>query len=329
MALQTIADTLQSKTNRLIAAAVVVIVAICGYALLQTQAATNASSIEPENSTVGAPAVAIADTGASGGRAVQFGASTPAPNPNPNPNPGGVKKITPGTAWQWQLSGTINETILDSTNNPKKLYDIDLYDTPKDTISRLKAKGITVICYFSAGSSEDWRSDFASFPASVQGKALDGWPGEKWLDVRQVETLRGIMGKRMDTAVQKGCDGVEPDNVDGYSNDTGFTISGAQQITYNKMLASEAHKRNLAIALKNDVDQISQLVNDFDFAVNEECYAYDECGGYKAFIDQNKAVLGVEYEGNTSSFCPKANASNYDWLKKGLDLGATPRTACR
>jgi hypothetical protein len=60
--------------------------------------------------------------------------------------------------------------------------------------------------------------------------------------------------------VQKGCDGVEPDNMDGYlSNnydDSKGVVSFNDQLVYNKWMAIEAHKRGLAIGLKNDLDQI-------------------------------------------------------------------------
>ena len=296
------------------------------------------ASIEPENGTLQNPAKVITDTTASGGKAVQFGVATtttpppttpPTPPPSTPPSTGSYKKLTPGTAWQWQLTGTINETILDGVNNSKKMYDIDVYDTPAPTITRLKAKGITVICYFSAGSAENWRPDYSKFPASVMGKGLDGWAGEKWLDVRQLDVLRPIMGARMDMAKDKGCDGLEPDNVDAYTNSTGFPLTAAHQAAYNRMLAQEGHKRNLSVGLKNDVDQIATLVNDFDWALNEQCYQYNECDGYKVFIQQGKAVFGVEYSLDVSKFCSKANTANYDWLKKSLNLGATPRTSCR
>lgn len=74
------------------------------------------------------------------------------------------------------------------------------------------------IGYFSAGSYENWRSDERDFPSSVKGNNLDGWPGEKWLDISDWATLGPIMEARLDLAVTKGCDGVEPDNVDGYDN---------------------------------------------------------------------------------------------------------------
>lgn len=228
----------------------------------------------------------------------------------------------PGTSFQWQISGTVDTSL------NVQMYDIDTYDTPASTIASLKSRGVKVICYFSAGSYENWRTDIASFPASIKGNVMDGWPNEQWLDIRQIEVLRGIMGKRMDLAVQKGCDGVEPDNVDGYSNSTGFPLTAQDQINYNKMIADEAHKRSLSVGLKNDVDQVSALAPYFDWALNEQCYQYNECGVYTAFTSKNKAVFGVEYKGDPAVYCPKANAANLDFLKKNLSLDAY-RLSCR
>lgn len=52
------------------------------------------------------------------------------------------------------------------------------------------------------------------------------------------------------------CDGVEPDNVDAYANSVGISLTYNDQLTFNRWLANEGHKRNLAVALKNDGDQV-------------------------------------------------------------------------
>jgi hypothetical protein len=44
---------------------------------------------------------------------------------------------------------------------------------------------------------------------------MDGWPKEKWVDIRSVH-VRTIMSKRIELAAQKGFDAIDPDNVDGY-----------------------------------------------------------------------------------------------------------------
>ncbi len=236
-----------------------------------------------------------------------------------------VLPVTPNTAWDWILTGTPTTANLDKSTRTKKLIDIDLEDNTATTISALKSKNIAVICYFSAGSSEDWRADYSKFPASVKGNALDGWAGEKWLDIRN-GTVFEIMKSRMDSAVSKGCNGIEPDNVDGYANNSGFPLTANDQITYLTNLAKEAHARNLSIALKNNVDQVQQLASKFDFAINEECYQYKECGVYSAFLNANKAVLNAEYK---SLNCASANSSNIDSVLFALDLNNSKYQSCR
>ncbi len=228
----------------------------------------------------------------------------------------------PGTSWQWQLTGNIDTTV------KADAYDIDyLEDNAKEVILKLKQKGRKVICYFSAGSYEDWRPDAATFPKDVLGKT-NGWPGEKWLDIRQIDKLGPIMKARLDQAKASGCDAVEPDNVDGYSNNTGFSISASDQVEYNKWLAEQAHQRGMSIALKNSVELAEELEPFFDFAINEECFTYNECDSLQVFTKAGKAVLGAEYELGKSAFCGEANRMNMDFIRKNLDLDAW-RDSCR
>jgi hypothetical protein len=236
--------------------------------------------------------------------------------------PGTWWKPSPGTSWQWQLSGTIDTTL------DVQMYDIDLFDAPQEVIDQLNGDGRVVICYFSAGTYEDWRPDKDSFPAEVLGNPLPDWPGERWLDIRQIDLLGPILSARLDLAVQKNCAGVEPDNVDGYANDTGFPLSEADQLVYNTWLAGQAHSRGLSVGLKNDLGQIGDLLPYFDWALNEECFTYSECELLSPFVAAGKAVFGVEYELDPADFCPQANALDFDFLKKNWELDAW-RLACR
>ncbi len=229
---------------------------------------------------------------------------------------GWVWRPVPGTTWQWQLSGTVDTTI------DVAMYDIDLFDTPPSTITELLGAGRVVICYFSAGSWENWRPDAGDYPTEVLGDPLDGWPGESWVDIRRLDVLGPILGARLDIAVSKACTGVEPDNMDAYTNDSGFPLTGADQLAFNRFVAAEAHARGLSVGLKNDLDQVADLGDDFDWALNEQCYQYEECELLQPFIDAGKAVFGVEYSGDESEFCPYFNALGYSWLKKNLDLDA-------
>lgn len=225
-----------------------------------------------------------------------------------------IQKVPAGITWQWQLQGDIN------TSYNVDLYDVDLVETPQKTIDALKARGDIVICYFSGGSVESYRDDASQIPSSVIGKTLEGWAQEKWLDVSNYELFAKVMQKRLDLAVQKGCDGVEPDNMDAFDNKSGFDLSYDDQLKYNKWMAQEAHERGLAIGLKNDLSQIEDLVDHFDFAVNEQCFEYEECEELLPFIQQNKAVLGVEYELDTDEFCEDAQDYGFSFLKMEYDL---------
>lgn len=195
----------------------------------------------------------------------------------------------PGIKWNAQLNGMITQ-IQDI-----EVYDIDLFDNDKSIVDSMHARGSKAVCYFSAGSWEDWREDADIFPATVIGNNYAGWPGEKWLDIRQLDIIGPIMQKRFDLCKQKGFDGVDADNVDSYLQDTGFPITYQDQLSYNMWLADEAHKRGLAIGLKNDLGQVNDLVNHFDWASNEQCLSYHECDMLLAFVNHNKAVFHVEY----------------------------------
>jgi hypothetical protein len=196
-----------------------------------------------------------------------------------------------GTTWQWQLAGLPIDTSFDVA-----AYDVDLFTTTDDELATLHADGRKVICYFDAGSWEDSRPDAADFPAAVKGNLLDPpFQDELWLDVRRAE-VRALMKLRLDLAEARGCDGVEPDNVDGYANDNGFALTAANQLDYNRFIAGEAHARSLSVGLKNDVDQLADLEPDFDWALNEECVKHKECAHYRDnFLVAQKAVFHAEY----------------------------------
>jgi hypothetical protein len=218
--------------------------------------------------------------------------------------PAGWWKPQKGLKWWWQIENTANL----NTSLAVNVYDIDLFegqDTGK--IMALKTAGYKVICYFSAGTYEPFRPDATALFANngqaiIAGSSLPQFSEEAWLAIGNATALetiiKPVMRARLDKAKQAGCDAVEPDNVDGYDNDeTQGRITAAQQVTYNKWLASEAHARGLGVGLKNALGLIPQLLSDFDFAVNEQCYAYSvECSTYETtFSSQNKAVFNQEY----------------------------------
>ncbi len=235
-----------------------------------------------------------------------------------------------GVTWQWQLQGALN------TSYDVAIYDVDLFDTSTTQIANLQADGRKVICYFSAGSYENYRDDKGDFPAETLGKTLDGWDEERWLDIRH-SAVHKIMKARLDLAQEKGCDGVEPDNMDGYTNDPGFSLTATDQLAYNRFIGNEAHKRDLSVGLKNDLNQIGKLVDYYDFSVNEQCFEYDECDTLKPFIDAGKPVLNAEYKsqyvnntgGARDTLCSQSLALSFSSLVLPLDLDDSSHFSCR
>lgn len=221
----------------------------------------------------------------------------------------------PRTTWQWQLSGTVDTTV------NAQVYDIDGVDNSADVVAALHRAGREVVCYVNAGAAEDFRPDAAAFPPAVKGKN-DGWPGEQWLDIRRQDILAPIMTARFRQCRDKGFDAIEADNADSYAEDTGFPLTGADQLSYNRMLAGIAHRLGLSIALKNDLEQVGDLVPDFDFSIDESCAEQGQCDLLVPFIRAGKAVFHVEYRLPNEQFCPETTALGFSSMRKNRSLDA-------
>lgn len=228
----------------------------------------------------------------------------------------------PGITWQWQLDGRIDTTVA------ADVYDVDGSAASSAVVRRLHRLGRKVVCYIDAGAYESWRRDAGRFPPSVLGRTNPEWPDQRWLDIRRLDVLRPIMLARLRMCARKGFDGVELDEVDGYANDTGFPLTAADQLRYNRFLARAAHRLGLAAGLKNDVEQIESLVRSFDFAVNEQCFEFGECRRLLPFIRAGKAVLHVEYHVDRERFCPTTMRLGLSSMRKRLDLRSW-RRPCR
>ena len=228
------------------------------------------------------------------------------------------------TSWQWQLGGEIDLSF------EVDMYDLDLVETDPDLLQSLKDDDRFLVCYISAGSYEDWRPDAGEFPPEVLGKNYQGWPGEKWLDIRQIDLLAPILRARLDQCAAKGFDGVEPDNIDAYTNRTGFPLSYQDQLAFNIWLAQEAHARGLSIGLKNDSEQVHDLLPYFDWALTEDCFEQDWCEEMLPFIEAGKPVFAAEYTDTgitLADFCPQAGEMGITAILKNRELDAY-REAC-
>ena len=257
-----------------------------------------------------------------------------------------------GASWQIILRSPIDLSDPDALTPDVDVYDLDLYDNDAEVFTELRRMGKRVICYFSAGSYEDYRPDSDDFDEDDMGGELDGWPGERWLKLSSPR-VRDIMAKRIKLASDKGCDAIDPDNVDGFvspfptktllsippanpifprtqqneENDLGLTTEDST--SFVKFLSAEAAKYKMAVGLKNAGDIIPDVLSVIDFSVNEQCAQYDECETFAAFIDDGKPVFQIEYPRGAPNdlksdaadkSCDAKGAGDFSTVLKAMEL---------
>lgn len=174
----------------------------------------------------------------------------------------------------------------------------DLVSISENKIETLKKENKKVICYFSAGTYEDWREDKILFPKEALGKE-NGWSGERWINPKDI-TVINIMKKRIDLAKSKKCSGVDFDNTDFYGNKTGFNTSEEDSFQYIKFLSDYAHSLDLLVSIKNTGKLSERLSIVGDMNLVEQCHQYGECSIYSPWIKLGKPVFNIEYK---SSLC--------------------------
>jgi hypothetical protein len=221
--------------------------------------------------------------------------------------------------WYWQLQGTINNSY------PAAAYDIDGFanssysingqSNTSNEVPTLHTLGKKVICYIDVGTWENWRPDAGQFPSALLGKS-NGWPGERWLNISpssgSYSQLQSIMVTRFQICQQNGFDAVEPDNMDGYTNRTGFNLTAGDQLAYDEWVASEVHSLGMAVFQKNLPEQATALQPYFDGAIDEQCNQYSECSSFRPYLAAvpAKPVLNAEYKNSLyPKFCSADNAA--------------------
>ena len=131
------------------------------------------------------------------------------------------------------------------------------------------------------------------------------------------------MKKRFAMCVSKGFDAVDPDNINGVENKTGYPLTWKDQLSYDRAIAAIAHADNLAVALKSFAGGAKRLQPSFDFVVDEECVTYDECSSFSTFVANQKPVFDIEYT-RSLDFCASLPAGVFG-IAKHLSLDAWTR----
>ena len=124
----------------------------------------------------------------------------------------------------------------------------------------------------------------------------------------------------MDLASSIACDDIEPDNIDGYENDSGFPLTATDAVNFDNFLVSAAHARNMTIGQESCSDLASQFAEVFDWALVEECYQIGECAFYQPFSDRGKALLLAEYVSLQSAWCVGAKSRAFSLAQFPLNL---------
>jgi hypothetical protein len=224
-------------------------------------------------------------------------------------------------SFYWQLQGKLDPGLSVAA------YDVDGFETGATEVAALHARGKRVICYVDVGTAESFRPDYSSFPRSTLGRS-NGWPGEKWLDIRRLSAIEPIMQARFQMCQEKGFDAVEPDNIEAFSNKSGFPITAADQLAFNEWVAETVHALGMAVLQKNDGEQVGQLESYFDGALTEQCNQYSECSDFAPYLRAGKPVIDAEYKLADKKFCAADEAAGIVGARFNLALNGKRFEPC-
>ena len=161
------------------------------------------------------------------------------------------------------------------------VYEVDGFEVGAKTVARLHRQGrkVDLLPRRRLLGELPARRE-AAFPKAVLGRAYEGYPDERWLDVRRIDLLAPILRQRFDLCRAQGLRRGRArqrrrlrkrDRLPAHAPPTSSASTAGSP--------ARSTARGMAVALKNDPGQVEAAASaSFDFAVVEECFAYDECG---------------------------------------------------
>ena len=185
------------------------------------------------------------------------------------------------------------------------------------------AEGVYSICYVNAFQTQPGELD--SWPAEVLLTDADGvvydpaWPDEALLDTSSASKrtqIAAVVEPWIRGCAESGFTAVEFDNLDTYARSAG-ALTFDDNLALAAALDDMAHVAGLAAGQKNAGEDAATLRAQagFDFAVAEECLAFDECDLYRAAYGEH--VIGIEYADSDVDF---ATACRRDSAPRSLVL---------
>ncbi|KAK8002624.1 hypothetical protein PG989_002343 [Apiospora arundinis] len=243
----------------------------------------------------------------------------------------------PGVKWQIEISDPIRVSRSSAVlPNDARVWDVDMWDSidggvSDNVITRLRAAqksvvgDIFVICYFNGGGLNPADPDKGKFDAKDILGTIKGWEDENYVDIASSKVI-DLMKKRIDAGIAGGCDGFDPDNIDGYlspdrvqrNTSDHRSLTQTDYYNYMKALADHAHaagkllgQKNAAELLKLDDGTDRGLLKDglVDFAVTESCAVPGSgngnawCNSVKSFVQGGKPVFQIEYPSQWGNNC--------------------------
>ncbi|WP_424344912.1 endo alpha-1,4 polygalactosaminidase [Ilumatobacter sp.] len=164
------------------------------------------------------------------------------------------------------------------------------------------------ICYVNAFQTQDDDDELdrpderSNWPASLVLSGFEDdpdWAGEFLVDI-STSAKRTAAADHLDPMIQvcadKGFDAVEYDNLDSWTRLDGLPFDRSDSIAFATIITDRAHALGMAVAQKNTADlgaEVSLDVIGFDFAVVEQCGAFDECGRFADVFGD--AIVVIEY----------------------------------
>jgi hypothetical protein len=164
--------------------------------------------------------------------------------------------------------------------------------------------GVYAICYVNGFQTQP--GELNAWPDGVLLRTPDDapvhdpdWPDEVLLDTRtpqQRSIILGVVTQWIGDCARNGYQAVEFDNLDSYTR-TGGALRRDDAVELARGLVAAAHNSGLAAGQKNAAEDAAAFrAAGFDFAVAEECAAYDECGAYTDVYGGH--VVDIEYTDN-------------------------------
>jgi len=164
-------------------------------------------------------------------------------------------------------------------------------------IERIKSNNNQVAGYISAGTGENFRSDFTELEPYLTDIPWDSWSDEYFVS----ETTTGIvdiMKKRIDKMANWGLDWVEFDNMDWLDEDNRATYNleatSKDAIEYINKLCDYTHQKGMKCMAKNILEGFDSFDGVLYESYNNKKNWWDR-DGMRSFLDEGKLVIINHY----------------------------------